>query len=58
MGKTIERIALDRGHEIAGRIDVDNQQDLDTASADAAIEFSHPDAAFQNISKCLDRKSP
>lgn len=58
MGKTIERIALDRGHEIAGRIDIDNQQDLDTASADAAIEFSHPDAAFQNISKCLDRKIP
>jgi 4-hydroxy-tetrahydrodipicolinate reductase len=58
MGKTIERIALERGHEITGRVDVDNQQDLDKVVADAAIEFSHPDAAFQNISRCLDRRIP
>jgi 4-hydroxy-tetrahydrodipicolinate reductase len=58
MGKTIERIALERGHEIAGRIDIDNQQDLDTVVADAAIEFSHPDAAFHNITRCLDRNIP
>lgn len=58
MGKTIERIALQRGHEIAGRIDIDNQHELETVSADAAIEFSHPDAAFNNIRKCLERKIP
>jgi 4-hydroxy-tetrahydrodipicolinate reductase len=58
MGKTIERIALERGHEIAGRIDIDNQQDLNTIQADAAIEFSHPDAAFNNISRCLSQKIP
>ncbi len=58
MGKTIERIATQRGHRIAGRIDIDNPQDLDTAVADVAIEFSHPDAAYQNVRKCLERGIP
>lgn len=58
MGKTIERIAIERGHEITGRIDIDDQHDLDTATADAAIEFSHPDAAFNNIKRCLERNIP
>jgi 4-hydroxy-tetrahydrodipicolinate reductase len=58
MGKTIERIALGRGHQITGRIDIGNQHELDTAVADVAIEFSHPDAAFDNIKRCLERKIP
>jgi 4-hydroxy-tetrahydrodipicolinate reductase len=58
MGKTIERIALERGHEIAGRIDIDNQHEFDTVTADAAIEFSHPDAAFNNVKRCLERRIP
>lgn len=58
MGKTIERIALERSHIIAGRIDVQNRHDLETAQADVAIEFSHPEAAFENIRMCLDRKIP
>lgn len=58
MGKTIERVALERGHQIAGKIDVDNASDLDEANADVAIEFSHPDAAFQNVRKCIQRKIP
>ena len=58
MGKIIERIALERGHTIAGRIDIDNPQDLDTAEADVAIEFSRPEAAFDNVRRCLNRKIP
>lgn len=58
MGKIIERIALERGHEIAGRIDVDNSQELDTVTADVAIEFSRPEAAFENVKRCLSRKIP
>jgi 4-hydroxy-tetrahydrodipicolinate reductase len=58
MGKTIERVALERGHQIAGKIDVDNLQDLETAQADVAIEFSHPDAAFNNVQKCIHRNIP
>jgi 4-hydroxy-tetrahydrodipicolinate reductase len=58
MGKTIERIALEKGHEIAGRIDIGNQHELDTVKADVAIEFSHPDAAFNNVKRCLERSIP
>lgn len=58
MGRIIEHIAVRRGHTIAGRIDIDNAGDLDTASADVAIEFSHPDAAFDNVRRCLERGIP
>lgn len=58
MGKTIERVAKDRGHNIAGRIDIDNVNDLDSAEADVAIEFSHPDAAYSNVRKCIERNIP
>jgi 4-hydroxy-tetrahydrodipicolinate reductase len=58
MGKVIERIALKRGHTIAGRIDIDNQDELLTADADVAIEFSHPDAAFDNVEKCIQLGIP
>jgi 4-hydroxy-tetrahydrodipicolinate reductase len=58
MGKTIEKIALQRGHTISGRIDVDNQGDFEKVKADAAIEFSHPDAAFNNVRRCIERNIP
>jgi 4-hydroxy-tetrahydrodipicolinate reductase len=58
MGKTIEKIALQRGHQIAARIDIDNQFEFDSVQADVAIEFSHPDAAFDNVSRCLERGIP
>ena len=58
MGKTIEKIAMNRGHEISARIDIDNQSELDDAEGDVVIEFSHPDSAFNNITKCLLRKLP
>lgn len=51
MGKIIERIALERGHEIVSRIDVDNQEDFSSAafaSADVAIEFTAPSVAVEN----------
>lgn len=58
MGKIIERVALDRGHQITARIDVDNASDFDLAKGDVAIEFSHPDAAFENVKKCIQRRLP
>jgi 4-hydroxy-tetrahydrodipicolinate reductase len=58
MGKTIERIATQRGHKISGKIDVANMDDLQTVQGDVAIEFSHPDAAFQNVKKCIERGIP
>ena len=54
MGKMIEQIALSRGHEIVSIIDIDNQQDFDSEafrSADVAIEFTAPQAAYGNYLK-------
>ncbi len=54
MGKMIEEIALSRGHEIVSIIDINNQQDFESdafASADVAIEFTSPTAAFGNYQK-------
>jgi 4-hydroxy-tetrahydrodipicolinate reductase len=58
MGKIIERLAIARGHQIAARIDVDNPDDFTSAEGDVAIEFSHPDAAFENVKKCIERRLP
>ena len=58
MGKSIETIAVERGHKIAGIIDVNNQDllhEIDPSTVDIAIEFSQPDAAFENIRTCLQR---
>ncbi len=54
MGKMIEEIALSRGHEIVSIIDIDNQADFESeafASADVAIEFTAPQAAYGNYLK-------
>ena len=51
MGHMIEQIALERGHEIVCKIDIDNADDFDSpafASADVAIEFTNPTAAYGN----------
>ena len=56
MGKMIEQIALSRGHEIVSIIDIDNQQDFESeafASADVAIEFTAPKAAYGNYLKAF-----
>ena len=51
MGRMIEQICKERGHNIVSIIDLDNQQDFDSpefASADVAIEFTAPSAAYGN----------
>jgi 4-hydroxy-tetrahydrodipicolinate reductase len=61
MGKTIEQLALQRGHSITVRIDKDNTEDIysDTfRSSDIAIEFSVPETAFQNVSTALHMGVP
>ena len=58
MGKMIEEIAISRGHEIVSVIDIQNQQDFDSeafASADVAIEFTNPTAAFGNYQKAWSK---
>ena len=56
MGHMIEEIALQRGHEIVCKIDVNNPQDIDSpefCSADVAIEFTNPTAAYGNYLKAF-----
>ena len=61
MGRTIEKIALSRGHKIVSIIDVDNQNDFTSEafkSADVAIEFTMPTVAIQNYRKAFEAHVP
>ena len=57
MGKVIERIALERGHDIVLKKDHDNTFE-GLLNADVAIDFSVPDSAVGNISECLNNGIP
>jgi 4-hydroxy-tetrahydrodipicolinate reductase len=57
MGKTIEQIAIKRGHNIVLTVDKDDK-DYDISKADVAIDFSIPDEAFNNISNCINNNVP
>jgi 4-hydroxy-tetrahydrodipicolinate reductase len=57
MGKVIERIALERGHEIVLRkSSSDSFEGLELA--DVGIDFSIPNAAVSNISYCIEQGIP
>ncbi|KAA6347056.1 4-hydroxy-tetrahydrodipicolinate reductase [termite gut metagenome] len=51
MGKEVEKVARSRGHQIVSIIDIDNQEEFESEvfrSADAAIEFTNPEVAYDN----------
>jgi 4-hydroxy-tetrahydrodipicolinate reductase len=61
MGKEIETIAIERGHQISFRISKENQQELqniNTANTDVAIEFSQPESAYENLKFLLAKQIP
>lgn len=58
MGKTIERIAQSRGHEITGKVDVGDDIALLNKPVDVAIEFTQPEAAVNNLKACFDKGIP
>ncbi len=61
MGHAIERHATGRGHTVVCRIDADNMADIDSpefASADVAIEFTRPDAGYDNCLRAITRGVP
>lgn len=61
MGHEVEAMALNRGHVVRLIIDQNNKEDLNGKNLkgiDAALEFSIPDTAFNNIVKCLGLKIP
>ncbi len=55
MGKTIERIAVDRGHKITARADSFYDLSIIPSDTEVAIEFTRPESAVQNIQE-LTRK--
>ena len=61
MGKAIEKLAIDNGHKIS--LIADSYAELkalyqDALAIDVAIEFSTPEAAFENIKFCLQNNIP
>ncbi|MEL6152591.1 MAG: 4-hydroxy-tetrahydrodipicolinate reductase [Bacteroidota bacterium] len=61
MGRAIEQVATQRGHQVVQKITVANSADLatiDPTTVDVAIEFSQPSAAYDNIRQCLAQNIP
>ncbi len=61
MGKAIEEIAVQRGHTIVLKIDIDNIASFtgeNLSKCDAAIEFTGPHSAKDNLLKCLGAGIP
>lgn len=58
MGKTIEILAKEKGHEIACIINSKNQNFEDLKRCDVAIEFTKPDLAFGHIQTCFQLQVP
>jgi len=61
MGKAIEEIAVEKGHEIVLKINSKNTADFTFSAikqADVAIEFTNPHTALDNVMLCLDAQVP
>jgi 4-hydroxy-tetrahydrodipicolinate reductase len=61
MGKAIEEIAIQRGHEVVLKIDEHNLADFNKeniSKADVAIEFTGPHSAYENVKKALTLDVP
>lgn len=61
MGREIEKQALRRGHEIVARVDVNSDDKIDSdafRSANVAIEFTTPAAAYGNCRAALEQGVP
>jgi 4-hydroxy-tetrahydrodipicolinate reductase len=57
MGHMIEEVAVQRGHEIVLKINIENTEDFtkeNIGKADVAIEFTGPHTAYENVKKCID----
>ncbi len=61
MGKIIEEVAVSRGHQVNVKIDINNLDEFNASnfsSVDAAIEFTGPHTAFENVLKCIALGTP
>lgn len=61
MGKEIEKVAREKGHQIPLIIDIHNQEDLNKKNlekVDVAIEFTTPQSVIQNLYQCFEADVP
>jgi 4-hydroxy-tetrahydrodipicolinate reductase len=61
MGRAIEEIALQKGHEIVCKVGIENLEDRTAENikkGDVAIEFSSPDSAYENVKLCVENGLP
>lgn len=61
MGKVIEEIAIDRGHQVVLKISSKNTNEFNfdnLKQVDVAIEFTSPELALNNIDICLESNTP
>lgn len=61
MGREIEQILLERGHEVKLIIDLENSHELDAEhlkGIDVALEFTTPSTAYENLKRCIDNRVP
>ncbi len=61
MGHEIKQVAEERKHNVFLTIDKNNQEDFNKENlkkADVALEFSVPDAAYDNLMKCMEHNVP
>ncbi|SHJ42583.1 dihydrodipicolinate reductase [Reichenbachiella agariperforans] len=61
MGKAIEQILIERGHEVSKIVNIDSPsvlQEISPENTDVVIEFTAPESAFNNISTCLTNSVP
>lgn len=59
MGKAIEQVAIQRGHHIMHKLDSSAAlATIDPKTIDVALEFTQPEAAYNNIYQCLTKGIP
>ncbi|WP_297337630.1 4-hydroxy-tetrahydrodipicolinate reductase [Algoriphagus sp.] len=61
MGQLIGEIAESRGHQLVGKISIENRfelNELNPEKIDVAIEFSQPEAAVENFEWCFEKGVP
>jgi 4-hydroxy-tetrahydrodipicolinate reductase len=51
MGRAVEAVALERGHDVVARMDLGDELRVDRSSADVVIEFTQPDAVVDNVAR-------
>ncbi len=58
MGKEIEKMAIGLGHNIVGKVDINDSISQYAGKTDVAIEFTTPNSVVNNIIECFDLNIP